>query len=72
MSDFGHAVRLLAEGREVQREAWQAKGIRLALAWPEATGMTDPFIFVRRSSGAVAPWQACHNDLLAADWQAAP
>ena len=67
MSDFGLAVAALKQGKQVQREAWAAKGIRLGLV-PPGAGMTLPFIAVRRSSGDIAPWQACHNDLLATDW----
>ena len=70
MADFGWAAAELTEGRNVQREDWAAKGIRLGLM-PGGYGTTLPFIIVRRSSGDVAPWQACHNDLLATDWVAA-
>ena len=69
MGDFGWAAAELKQGSCVQREGWAAKGIRLALI-PPAFAITLPFIAVRRSSGDVAPWQACHNDLLATDWVA--
>jgi hypothetical protein len=67
MGDFGQAVKWLKGGQRVQRRGWAAKGIWL---WVEQPGRntTLPFIVVRRSSGAIAPWQACHNDLLAEDW----
>lgn len=70
MADFGWAAAEMQQGRSVQREGWAAKGIRLGLI-PAGSGMTLPFIAVRRSSGDIAPWQACHNDLLATDWVAA-
>ena len=69
MADFGWAAGELKAGRNVQREGWAAEGIRLGLI-PPGQGMTLPFIAVRRSSGDIAPWQACHNDLLATDWVA--
>jgi hypothetical protein len=66
MGDFGWAAAALVQGRRVQREAWAAKGIWLLLAPSGVT--TLPLIIVRRSSGATASWQPCHNDLLATDW----
>jgi hypothetical protein len=67
VADFGWAATALKEGRLVRREPWTAKGIWLRLERPGAS-MTLPFMVVRRSSGDIAPWQACHNDLLATDW----
>lgn len=70
VSDFGWAAAELRRGKCVQRKPWARKGIWLSLAEPDAR-VTLPFICVRRSSGDVAPWQACHSDLLASDWMTA-
>lgn len=68
MADFGQAARWLEGRRPVQRRTWEAKGIWLFMA-PRGT-TTLPCILVQRSDGNTAPWMACHNDLLAQDWQA--
>lgn len=68
MADFGQAGLWLSSGMRVQRRSWEPKGIWLLLAGPGVTSL--PCIIVHRRDGQTAPWQACHNDLLAADWQA--
>lgn len=68
--DFGAALCWLKQGQRVQRQAWTAKGISLRLRNPDDQ-ITSPFILLTRSDGIIAPWQACHNDLLADDWRQA-
>jgi hypothetical protein len=68
VSDFGAALARMRDGQCVQRQTWMPKGISLSLRQPDDE-ISLPFVLLRRSDGSTAPWLACHNDLLAEDWQ---
>ena len=74
--DFGWALRLLQQGRKVQRTGWNGAGLWLELQLPdEYSKMTLPYIFInypddhKTTPGARVPWLASQTDLLSEDWQ---
>lgn len=68
--DFGDAVRGLKEGRAVQREGWNGKGMYLQLQVPDANSkMTLPYIYMSTVQGDLVPWLASQTDILAEDWR---
>lgn len=73
--DFGTALNALKQGRAVQRQGWNGKGLWLELQCPDAySKMTLPYIFMSypadaiNTPGARVPWLGSQTDLLAEDW----
>jgi hypothetical protein len=78
--EFGQATRLMREGKKVQREGWNGKGMFLFTiagdTWDFTTdieGVDDietlPFICMKTADNKLVPWLASQTDVLAYDWQ---
>lgn len=77
--DFGKAISLLKEGKKLQREGWNGKGIYIELQKPdEYSKMTLPYIYIvtnglvsdnPKAPRGVVPWLASQTDMLAEDWK---
>ena len=67
--DFGTALYLLRQGKQVSRENWNGPGQYLELQEPdENSKMTLPYIYIVTVTGDRVPWLASQTDLLAFDW----
>ena len=73
--DFGWALQELKNGRRVQREGWNGKGMFLFYVptWTYTDGKQDnypnlPFIAMKTATNQVVPWLASQTDMLAEDW----
>lgn len=67
--DIGFAVEMLKQGKKVRRKVQQCDGFTLTLQTPDKySKMTIPYIY-GESGGQRMPWQLCHIDLLATDWE---
>lgn len=77
--NFGKAIELLREGKQVRRRGWNGKGIFLELQVPdEHSKMTLPYIYINTGGletnnpdaprGRV-PWLASQTDMLSDDWE---
>lgn len=79
---FEQAMRLMREGKKVQREGWNGKGMFLFLidgnswefvtdnAGPEINDLdTLPFVCMKTADDKLVPWVASQTDVLAYDWQ---
>lgn len=67
--NFGEAVELLKAGKPVSRIGWNGKGMFLMLQVPDAgSKMTEPYIYITTSTGALLPWVCSQADMLAEDW----
>lgn len=82
--DFGEALRLLKQGRRVQRLGWNGKGMFLFLVpgstfavnrppllgiYPEGHVIRyQPHIDMKTADGSVVPWLCSQSDALAEDW----
>ena len=77
--DFGSAIKLLKEGKRVQRNGWNGKGIYIEMQKPdEHSKMTLPYIYIVTNGlvtnnpdapKGVVPWLASQTDMLAEDWK---
>ena len=77
--DFGHAIRLLKEGKSVSRLNWNGKGIHIKMQFPdEHSKMTAPYIYIDTTGlqslnddapRSLVPWLASQTDMLANDWR---
>lgn len=79
--EFGKAIRAMQEGKKVQREGWNGKGMFLfhvdgnrwdftADIGPEINDLdTLPFICMKTADNKLVPWLASQTDVLASDWQ---
>lgn len=80
--NFGKATQLMTEGKRVQREGWNGKGMFLFLiegnswyfntdtAGPEIHEFgTLPFVCMKTADNKLVPWLASQTDVLADDWQ---
>lgn len=74
MIDFGVAIKLLKEGKNVSRYGWNGKGQHLELQTPdENSKMTLPYVFIKTADkedhpSDLVPWLASQTDILAEDW----
>lgn len=67
---FGHALRVLQDGKKVARAGWNGKGMWLALQVPDANSkMSLPYIYMKTADDKQVPWLASQTDMLANDWQ---
>lgn len=80
---FGHAIRVMLDGKKVARAGWNGKEMFLyhvpANEYPSETvvakttfGKTVPYgayIAMKTTQGNVVPWLASQTDMLANDWQ---
>jgi hypothetical protein len=83
MNGIGWAVKQLRDGKRVQREGWNGKGMWLAYVskgWDaEIVGgdlLEDwlgnlPFVAMFTADKYLVPWLCSQTDLLATDWQLA-
>ncbi len=83
LMEFGHALKMLKEGRIISREGWHEPSMFLYLV-PESTyaTLTDvaksefgdnveygAYISIKTEHGNVVPWQPTNTDILADDWK---
>lgn len=77
---FGHAIRVLQDGKRVARAGWNGKGMWLILVeenqWTTSVGPSNisgahrlPWIGMKTVDGGLVPWLASQTDVLANDWQ---
>jgi len=80
--DFAWAIRQIKQGKKLQREGWNGKGMFLFTipggSWNFETdidGVDDietlPFICMKTADNKLVPWLASQTDILADDWQEA-
>jgi len=68
--DFGWALEQLKQGKKIQREGWNGKGMWLMLQVPDKNSkMTLPYIYMKTVQDDLIPWLASQADMLANDWQ---
>lgn len=68
--DFGWALRLLRQGKNLAREGWNGKGMFLGLQLPdEHSANTLPYIWMKTACNNRVPWLASQTDVLATDWR---
>ena len=76
--DFGHAIRLMKQGKKMCRKGWNGKNIFIKIQYPDKNSkMTGPYIYID-TTGLVTenedapktrvPWLASQTDMLAEDW----
>lgn len=66
---IGHAVKEMQDGKRVQRNGWNGKGMWLELQRPDAQSkMTLPYVYMKTAQGDLVPWLCSQTDLLAIDW----
>jgi hypothetical protein len=69
MFGIGQAVKEMRNGKAVQRQGWNGKGMYLKLQVPDANSkMTLPYVYMYTAQGDLVPWLASQTDLLAEDW----
>lgn len=68
--DFGKAIALLKEGKKVQREGWNGKGMWIATQFPDENSKMNggPYVYISNPAGKLFPWNASQQDLFAEDW----
>ena len=73
--NFGQALELLKQSKEVARAGWNGKGLWVELQTPdEHSKMTLPYLYLnyptdsQNTPGARVPWLASQTDMLAEDW----
>lgn len=77
--NFGQAIELLKQGRQVRRKGWNGKGIFLELQVPdEFSKMTHSYIYIDTTRLETnnpcapkdrVPWLASQTDMLSDDWE---
>jgi hypothetical protein len=68
--NFGQAIQLMKEERQVFRANWNGKNMWIALQRPnEKSKMTLPYIYMKTVQSDLVPWLASQADILAEDWQ---
>lgn len=79
--NFGQAIEEIKNGKLVQRNGWNGKGMYLFLIdvhcssnyWTFTDGKNDnhellPFIAMKTADDKVVPWLASQSDMLSNDW----
>lgn len=77
--DFAQAIKAMREGKKVQREGWNGKGMFLFQisenTWNFETDIggvddleTDSFICMKTAVDTLIPWLASQADMQAKDW----
>lgn len=67
---FEEALKLLKEGKRMQRLGWNGKGMWIRLVrvpLPPDSGL--PYLEMSTAQGKIVPWVASHTDLLSEDWR---
>lgn len=86
--NFSRALELIKEGKRVQREGWNGKGMfvflvagsnfivnrepLLSIMGEGAQVTYCPHIDMKTADGKIVPWLASQTDVLADDWQEVP
>lgn len=83
--DFGWALKLLREGKKLQRAGWNGKGMWIALVPADNWGASQvakdspfqniatlPWIGIKTADDKFVPWPASQTDVLATDWSVVP
>ena len=84
-TDFSTALMYVKNGKKMQRQGWNGKGMFIFLVpgstfkvnrppllgiYPEGTEINyHAHIDMRTADGQIVPWLASQSDLLANDWQ---
>jgi len=70
--NFGEALENLKEGRRVQREGWNGKGMWVAAQYPtDSSKMAHPYVYMCPVDRRFVPWICSQTDMFADDWQLA-
>lgn len=85
---FSQALELIKEGKKVQREGWNGKGMFVFLVASSTFKVNRPpllgiyeegteinyhaHIDMKTADGQIVPWLASQTDVLAEDWQVVP
>ncbi len=83
--DFGKAIQLLKDGKKLQREGWNGKGlfvyyvpankyeaitkIASSIADEENKVQYEPYFAIKNAKGTISTWVPSINDCLAEDWK---
>ncbi len=68
--DFSRALDQIKQGRKVQRQGWNGKGMYIEIQNPdENSKMTLPYIYMKTVDNKIVPWLASQTDILANDWE---
>lgn len=84
--DFAWALRQIKQGKKLQREGWNGKGMFIFLVPGSTFNVNRPpllgiykegttikyhsHIDMRTADGMIVPWLASQTDILADDWEA--
>lgn len=67
--NFSEALIALKEGKKLQRENWNGKGMYIKAQFPETgSKMRKPYIYIVPCNDSLIPWVASHADLFGEDW----
>ena len=71
---FGQAMEELKEGKALEREGWNGKGMTLKAQFPdENSKMTHPYLYMTipdcQEGTRLLPWQPAQVDLFSEDWR---
>jgi hypothetical protein len=85
LTSFSNALNMIKDGKKMQREGWNEKGMFVFLVpgsifnvnrppllgiYPEGTEINyHAHIDMRTADGQIVPWLASQTDILANDWQ---
>ena len=77
--NFGQALDQLKQGKKMQRQGWNGKGIFIDLQTPDVNSkMTSPYLFIDTTGlqtdnpdapKSRVPWLASQTDMLSDDWE---
>lgn len=65
---FAEALKLIQEGRTLQRDGWHGKHCVSIYTPPSGSPFTGPFLVIQTEKGEYMPWLASSADLVAEDW----
>lgn len=67
--NFSEALNAVKEGRAIQREGWNGKGMYVRLQMPDTNSkMSLPYLYMNTADDRMVPWIASQTDILAGDW----
>jgi hypothetical protein len=72
---FDMALRFLKNGKRIERNGWNGKGMWIQMVGGGTFSMNDevydatPYLQIKSVNGTVTPWLPSQTDILANDWQ---
>ena len=67
--NFSEALNAVKEGRRIQRDGWNGKGMYVQLQMPDTNSkMSLPYLYINTADDRLVPWLASQTDILAGDW----